>query len=54
MCALAALGATPGYAGWSFELGFGEQGTAMSSDPRFAALGLKHVRLVVPYDVACR
>ena len=26
----------------------------MFSDPRFAALGLEHVRLVAPYDVACR
>jgi hypothetical protein len=41
-------------AGWHFQLGIGEQDTAMFSDPRFAALGLRHVRLVVPYDVACR
>jgi hypothetical protein len=40
--------------GWHFQLGIGEQDTAMFSDPRFAALGLRHVRLVVPYDVACR
>src|SRR5918998_2790005 len=39
---------------WGFELGIGEQELAMFSDPRFAALGLGHVRVVVPYDVACR
>jgi hypothetical protein len=42
------------HASWGFELGIGEQGLAMFSDPRFAALGLVHVRLVAPYDVACR
>lgn len=52
--AVAALSAPRAHAAWSFELGIGEQGMAMFSDPRFAALGLEHVRLVVPYDVACR
>ena len=53
VCALAAFAAPPAYAAWSFELGIGEQETAMFSDPRFTALGLEHVRVVVPYDVAC-
>jgi hypothetical protein len=52
VCALAV--APPAHARWGFELGIGEQGVAMFSDPRFTALGLEHVRLVVPYDVACR
>jgi hypothetical protein len=52
VCALAM--ASRADARWGFELGIGEQGLAMFSDPRFAALGLEHVRLVVPYDVACR
>jgi hypothetical protein len=52
LCALAL--APRAHARWGFELGIGEQGLAMFSDPRFAALGLEHLRLVVPYDVACR
>jgi hypothetical protein len=52
LCALAV--APRAHARWGFELGIGEQGVAMFSDPRFAALGLEHVRLVVPYDVSCR
>src|SRR4051794_11708275 len=52
LCALAV--ASWADARWGFELGIGEQGLAMFSDPRFAALGLEHVRLVAPYDVACR
>jgi hypothetical protein len=52
LCALAL--APRAHARWGFELGIGEQGLAMFSDPRFAALALEHVRLVVPYDVACR
>jgi hypothetical protein len=39
---------------WSFELGIGEQQAHMFSDPRFAALGLEHVRVLAPYDVVCR
>jgi hypothetical protein len=31
-------------------IGIGEQGSAMFKDKRFAELGVKHVRLVVPYD----
>jgi putative glycosyl hydrolase len=31
-------------------IGIGEQGAAMFKDKRFAQLGIKHVRLVVPYD----
>jgi hypothetical protein len=52
VCALAV--APRAHARWGFELGIGEQGLAMFSDPRFTALELEHVRLVVPYDVACR
>jgi hypothetical protein len=51
---LAWLGAAPAHAAWSFELGIGEQQAHMFSDPRFAALGLEHVRVVTPYDVVCR
>lgn len=54
VCAVGALAAPRAHAAWTFDLGIGEQGTAMFADPRFAALRLKHVRLVVPYDVACR
>jgi hypothetical protein len=46
--------APPAQAGWHFELGIGEQQSPMFDDPRFAALGLEHVRVVTPYDVACR
>jgi hypothetical protein len=53
-CALAALAAAPAQAAWHFELGIGEQQARMFDDPRFAALGLEHVRVVTPYDVACR
>jgi hypothetical protein len=50
-----ALGIAPrADARWRFELGIGEQGITMFSDPRFAALGLEHVRVVLPYDVSCR
>jgi hypothetical protein len=52
VCALAM--APRAHASWGFELGIGEQGVTMFSDPRFAALDLQHVRLVAPYDVACR
>ena len=53
VCALAAFAAPPAHAAWNFELGIGEQDTAMFSDSRFTALGLEHVRLVAPWDVAC-
>ncbi|MDQ3677035.1 MAG: hypothetical protein M3401_09575 [Actinomycetota bacterium] len=33
-------------------VGIGEQNAPMFGDPRFRALGVKHVRLVVPYDAA--
>jgi hypothetical protein len=52
LCLLAA--ATPASAAWPFELGIGEQHAEMFSDPRFRALELEHVRVVAPYDVACR
>jgi hypothetical protein len=53
-CLGALAAAAPADARWHFELGIGDQELAMFSDPRFGALGLEHVRLVVPYDVACR
>ena len=52
VCALAT--ASRADASWRFELGIGEQGLEMFSDPRFTALGLEHLRVVLPYDVACR
>jgi hypothetical protein len=51
--AMGSLGAAPAQATWGFDLGIGEQQAHMFSDPRFAALGLEHARVVVPYDVAC-
>jgi len=33
-----------------FVLGIGDQSMNMLADPRFAALGVRHMRLVVPYD----
>lgn len=54
VCACALAIAPRAHARWGFELGMGEQGTTMFSDPRFAALGLEHVRVVLPYDVSCR
>jgi len=47
-CALAA--APPAQA--RFALGIADQSPAMLADPRFAALGVRHTRIVVPYDVA--
>jgi hypothetical protein len=35
-------------------VGIGEQGAAMFMDKRFADLGIKHARLVVPYDATRR
>jgi hypothetical protein len=37
-----------------FAVGIGEQGAAMFADERFRDLGLKHARLVVPYDAVAR
>jgi len=54
VCAGALATAPRAQASWGFDLGIGEQGIEMFSDPRFGALGLEHVRLVAPYDVACR
>jgi hypothetical protein len=52
---VAALAPAPrAEARWGFELGLGEQGLEMFSDPRFTALGLEHLRVVVPYDAVCR
>ena len=34
-----------------FTLGIDAQNTVMLDDPRFQALGVKHMRIVVPYDV---
>jgi hypothetical protein len=46
--------APPAQAAWNFQLGIGEQQPPMFDDPRFVALGMEHVRVVTPYDVACR
>jgi hypothetical protein len=54
VCVCALAFAPRADASWGFELGIGEQGVEMFSDPRFGALELEHVRLVAPYDVACR
>ena len=54
VCACVLVFAPRADARWRFELGIGEQGLAMFADPRFAALDLEHVRLVAPYDTACR
>jgi hypothetical protein len=45
--------APPAHAAWSFQLGIGEQGTAMFGDPRFEAIGIKNVRVVTAWDVGC-
>jgi hypothetical protein len=42
----------PAPAGARFVLGIGDQSTRMLEDPRFAALGVRDSRIVVPYDVA--
>ena len=39
------------HAAWSFQLGIGEQQTAMFGDPRFEALGVKLVRVVTAWNV---
>jgi hypothetical protein len=44
--------AAPAPAGARFVLGIGDQSARMLDDPRFAALGLRDSRIVVPYDVA--
>jgi hypothetical protein len=49
---LAGLLAAPPAAEARFVLGIGDQSTNMLADPRFAALGLRDSRLVVPYDIA--
>jgi hypothetical protein len=54
VCAGALASAPGAHARWTFELGIGEQGVEMFSDPRFGALALEHVRVVAPYDAACR
>src|SRR3954453_16456379 len=49
------LGLAPqAHAAWSFQLGIGEQQTAMFGDPRFEALDVKLVRVVTAWDVGCR
>ena len=35
----------------AFTLGIGDQSTRMIEDPRFQALGVRHTRIVVPYNV---
>ncbi len=46
---LAALGASPAQA--RFTLGIADQTTRMIEDPRFQALGVRHTRIVVPYNM---
>src|SRR3954466_12185923 len=46
--------AAPAHAAWSFQLGIGEQQTAMFGDPRFEAIGIKNVRVVTAWNVGCR
>jgi hypothetical protein len=41
-------------AAWYFQLGIGEQQTAMFGDPRFEGIGIKLVRVVTAWDVGCR
>jgi polysaccharide biosynthesis protein PslG len=53
-CACLVLAAAPASAAPHWALGMGDQHSRMFSDPRFAALGLRHARVVAPYDVACR
>src|SRR3954470_14899732 len=48
MCCLAEAGRAEG----RFVLGIGDQSANMLGDPRFAALGVRDSRLVVPYDMA--
>src|SRR4051794_6731822 len=50
--ALGALSAAPPAAGARFVLGIGDQSANMLNDARFAGLGLRDSRIVVPYDVA--
>ncbi len=38
----------------AFDVGIGEQGSAMFADKRFRDLGIEHARLVVPYDAIAR
>jgi hypothetical protein len=52
LVALAGCLVAPGPAEARFVLGIGDQSTAMLGDPRFAALGVRDSRLVVPWDVA--
>jgi hypothetical protein len=49
---LAALMATPGSADAKsrYKVGFGDQDARIFSDPNFTSLGIKRVRLIVPYD----
>ena len=44
--------AAPAHAA-GFQLGIGEQGTAMFDDPRFEAIGIRNVRVVTAWDVGC-
>jgi hypothetical protein len=47
-CLVALVGAAPAQA---FTLGIGDQSTRMIDDPRFQALGVRHTRIVVPYNM---
>ena len=51
VAALAALSVAPAAQAKKFTLGIGDQTTFMLDDPRFQKLGVKYMRVVVPYDV---
>jgi hypothetical protein len=49
-----ALLAAPAHARTPPEVGIGENGDAVFADPLFSSLGVRHVRVVVSYDVVAR
>jgi hypothetical protein len=51
LCTLSCAAALPAAAG-AVTIGLGDNGTAVWSDPRFLALGIKNARTVVPWNVA--
>jgi hypothetical protein len=53
VCALSCGAALPAAAG-AVVIGIGDQGSAMFSDPRFAALGITTARDVIPWDIVTR
>jgi hypothetical protein len=53
ICAVGLGAAIPAVAG-AVTIGIGDSNTAMFSDPRFAALGIKTARDVIPWDIITR